>query len=139
MAAWLAFSVRAVSQAGGGVDTNLTSYARVNSLSLLFSDLQLWWSGSSPNDSLVTMKETQVRRRIWGVPSACTVLLLTIFQCLPGSLLHSDSLSIRILPLPILLAPSPAPPSHNCHLASFHSKPHSSFYQVPESILLGMF
>lgn len=46
------------------METNLTSCAKVNSLSLLFSDLQLWWSGSSPNDSSVTMKEMQVRKYI---------------------------------------------------------------------------
>lgn len=65
MAARLAFSAGVVSQAGGGVDTDFTSYARVNSLSFLFSALQLWWSGSSPSGSLVTMKEMQVRRRVW--------------------------------------------------------------------------
>lgn len=61
---WLAFSRRVVFQAGGGVETNQTSSARFKPLSFLFSDLQLWWSDSSPNDSLVTMKEMQVRKYI---------------------------------------------------------------------------
>lgn len=78
------------------------------------------------------MNATQVRKYI---EEKSVGLATLISQCLQGHFLRSDSVSIRILPLPILhAAPHPQLPSG---LIPFQA--HSSFYQVPESIPSGVF
>lgn len=53
----------------GGDQFNFSCQSEL-SLSFFSYALQLWWSASSPNDSLGTTKGTQVRRcKIWGAPS----------------------------------------------------------------------
>lgn len=107
---------------GWGWGGDQCNFSCQSELSFFSSALQLWWSASSPNDSLVTTKGTQVSRcKIWGEPSQlaqyCGVSQAGSFTV---TVWATGSCHFQFcLPPPVL----PAPPPHNCHLASFHSKP----------------